>query len=282
MSGFASSRSHISGSRAGSATSSSISRPTRTSRTPSNPSAGSAASTAAPWGSRIPAFGRTRTRAFTLAMVVPGAAGARSGRGAGARQPGGEWLADDPLVGVAVARLRALDDLRWNRRRRWRAIPAARRRPVAHELLVEARLRAARLVALGVPEARGVGGQHLVAEDQRAVGRETELELRVGQDDAAGASVLGGALVHRNRGVAHPLGQAAVADRRTRALEIDVLVVVAQRGLRRRGEQRLGQPLGFAQPTRQRDPADRAAALIVAPARAREVAADNAFDREYL
>ena len=53
------------GSRARSSTSSSTSRPTWTLRRPSKPSAGSARSTAWPCGSRIPAFGRIRTRALT-------------------------------------------------------------------------------------------------------------------------------------------------------------------------------------------------------------------------
>ena len=64
ISGLASSFSQSSGSRAGSSASSSTMRPTRTCSTPSKPSAGSARSTALPCGSRMPSFGRIRTRAF--------------------------------------------------------------------------------------------------------------------------------------------------------------------------------------------------------------------------
>ena len=55
-----------------------------------------------------------------------------------------------------------------------------------------------------------------------------------------------GALVDRDRSVAHALGEGAVADRADSSLEVDVLVVVADLRLRRGREERLGQLLGFA------------------------------------
>ena len=58
--------------------------------------------------------------------------------------------------------------------------------PVADELLVERRLAAARLVLVGRPEPRAVGRQHFVDQNQLAVDL-AELELRVGDDDAAAA-----------------------------------------------------------------------------------------------
>src|SRR4051795_523081 len=109
-------------------------RPTCTWETPSKPSAGRARSTACPCGSRIPSFGRIRTRARTSAAR------------AGLRQPGVERLARDALVGLLVALARAVDHVLRDLRRRRRLVPARCGRPVAHELLVEARLRAARLV----------------------------------------------------------------------------------------------------------------------------------------
>ena len=54
------------------------------------------------------------------------------------------------------------------------------------------------------------------------------------------------------------LHQRAVADDLRRAVEVDVLVVLADLGLRRRREDRLGQLVGLAQAGRQLDPADRA------------------------
>ena len=64
-------------------------------------------------------------------------------------------------------------------------VPAGLLAVVADELLVEAVLRAARLVRVRGPEARRVGRQRLVAEHELAVGVEAELELRVGDDDPA-------------------------------------------------------------------------------------------------
>ena len=62
-------------------------------------------------------------------------------------------------------------------------------------------------------------------------------------------------------------------------VEVDVLVVLAVLGLGRRREDRLGQPVALAQPGRQRDAADRAARLVLLPAGAGEVAADDDLDR---
>ena len=56
--------------------------------------------------------------------------------------------------------------------------------PVAQRLLVEAGLRLARLIAVGRPEARAVGRQDLVDQDDLARPGAAELELGVGDDDA--------------------------------------------------------------------------------------------------
>ena len=148
-------------------------------------------------------------------------------------QPGVERLAGDALVGLDVARARARDDVVGDRRRRRRLVPAAADGPVAHVLLVEARLAAAGLVAVGRPVARGVRREHLVADDELAVVVEAELELRVGEDHAALARVLGGEAVELDRDVAHARHQLAVADELGGAVEVDRLVV-ADVGLRRR------------------------------------------------
>src|SRR3954451_619413 len=170
MSGLERSWRHISSSCAGSATSSSTMRPTCTWETPPKPSAGRARSTAWPCGSRIPSFGRIRTRARTSAAR------------ARLRQPGIERLAGDALVGLLVALARAVDHVLGDLRSRRRLVPAGARCPVPHELLVETRLRAARLVRVGRPEARRVRSQHLVADDDPPGPVAPELELRVGQD----------------------------------------------------------------------------------------------------
>src|SRR3954452_19554958 len=141
----------------GSSTSSSTRRPTWTLETPRNPSAGSARSTAMPCGSRMPALGRVRTRARTALRVGPA-------------DPVVEGLAGDALVGLDVELARAGDDVVRDRRRRRRLVPAARRGPVADVLLVEGRLPAAGLVAVGRPVARRVGRQDLVPDHELAVG----------------------------------------------------------------------------------------------------------------
>src|SRR3954451_12953056 len=104
-----------------------------------------------------------------------GSAHGRASRRAAPLEPALEGLARDPLIGLDVARPGAVDDLRRQRRRRRRLVPAGLGCPVAHVLLVEARLGTARLVAGGGPEARGVWGQGLVAEDDRAVRAAAEL-----------------------------------------------------------------------------------------------------------
>src|SRR6201999_4472798 len=195
MSGLVSSRWHISGSRAGSSTSSSMRRPTWTLRTPVKPSAGSARSTAWPCGSRMPALGLTRTRARTSGS--PGTASSL-----GALDPGAERLAGDPLVGLDVLLGRLGDDVVGDRRRRRVAIPARRGGPVAHVLLVKAGLATAGLVMVSRPETRRVRRADFVADGELSVGIEAELEFGVSQDDPVGAGVLGAELIARDRQVA--------------------------------------------------------------------------------
>src|SRR5439155_12307690 len=116
------------------------------------------------------------------------------------------------------------------RQGRWRslAIPRALllqvRQVIAQRLFVEARLAAARLIAVGGPEARGVGRQDLVDDDEIAVRCGPKLELRVGDDDPALRGVVAARLVQRQTGATEPLrGEApeALDD----VVEGDVLVV---------------------------------------------------------
>src|SRR5207244_2657775 len=77
----------------------------------------------------------------------------------------------------------------------------------------------------------------LVAQHQLAALIEPELELRVRQDHAALARVLGREGVQLDRAVARLLHQRAVADQLARALEVDRLVMALQR-LRARGDRK--------------------------------------------
>ena len=68
-------------------------------------------------------------------------------------------------------------------------VPVQRFQIVAYELLVETRRTDAGLIRCHRPEAGGVGGERLV--DQQEIARlvDAEFELRVGDDDVAGAGV---------------------------------------------------------------------------------------------
>ena len=81
---------------------------------------------------------------------------------------------------------------------------------------------------------------------QRAVRVLRELELGVGDDDAALARMLGGEFVDADRGVPYARRELGTDDTR-RLLEADGLVVRAHGRLGRRREQRLRQPRGLLQ-----------------------------------
>ena len=155
------------------------------------------------------------------------------------------------------------------------------RQPVAHELLVETARVLARAPVGGVPEARGIRGQRLVDQRQRAVGAEAELELGVGDDHAAFGGMVARARVQLQARVAHLPG--ALPPEPVLDLgERDVLVVGAVPRLGRGREQRFGQALGQAQARRQRNAAHASGLLVVAPAGADQVAAHDGLHRQGL
>src|SRR3954470_23104323 len=162
-------------------------------------------------------------------------------------QPGRERLAGEPLVRGHVALARLRHHVVGDRRRGRRLVPAGAGRPVAHVLLIEARLPAPDRVLVGRPEARRVGGAHLVAEHELAIGIEPELELRVREDDPALARVVSHRAVDSQRNLAQPLAQLARAGQLGRLIEVDRLVV-PDLGLGGRREDRLRELLGLLQP----------------------------------
>ncbi len=111
--------------------------------------------------------------------------------------------------------------------------------PGAHKLLVEAGLLFANPIGVSCPETRRVGGQNLVAQDDLAVVY-AELELGVGDDDAAFLRVACSRFVHLDGQVADG-GSIFGADKLFALLEADVLVVVANLSLRGRSEDGFGQ-----------------------------------------
>src|ERR1035437_4816556 len=121
-----------------------------------------------------------------LARAFARAAGAHHGCRSSCELPAGE-----AAIRFDVLLARLFDDVRRQRRDGGLFVPADPLEVVAHELLVEAGLRAARLVAVDGPEAGRVGRQRLVDQDHallgrlRAAGAQPEFEFRVGDDDAA-------------------------------------------------------------------------------------------------
>src|SRR5829696_5869428 len=187
---------------------------------------------------------RPRTRARAAPARRPGPAGRGSPPWAGSApgpsrrhplKPGGERLAGELLVRRDVALAGRGHDVVGDRRRRRRLVPARARGLVAHVLLVERRLAAADLVPVRRPEARGVRRAHLVAEGQRAVRVQAELELRVGEDHAALPRMRGHGGVDRDGDVPEPRGELVGAHELAGPREVDRLVVPLVR-LRRRCE----------------------------------------------
>src|ERR687891_1899528 len=117
-------------------------------------------------------------------------------------------MPDDAGIGLAVPLGCRLDRALRKGREWWLAVPASRLslglEEVAHGLLVERHLRSAGAPLLGVPEARRVGRQDLVDQEELAVRparSPAELELRVGEDEAVISRVLAPLGVHSQRPV---------------------------------------------------------------------------------
>src|SRR5450830_1122123 len=104
--------------------------------------------------------------------------------------------AGQALQRFAVLGAGFFDDFRRQCRSRRRLLPAVDGfQIVAHELLVERWWRDPDLVAVGWPETRRVGGQHLIHQVQYALVVEAEFKFGVGDDDAACRRVIGGSLI---------------------------------------------------------------------------------------
>src|SRR5579885_1612533 len=190
-----------------------------------------------------------------ITQVYAGSAGARNAP-VTAASPGG-WIEPigstrragngapgslrQPGQGFAILLTGAGDDLRRQLRSRRLLVPVESLEIVTHELLVEARRAGAGAVRVGRPEAGGIGRERLIDQDERAALIDTELELGVGNDDAAAERMIRGEPIERNRGVAN-----ASCERRTDQLldlrERDVLVVLSHGRLGRRSEDGRRQP----------------------------------------
>ncbi len=209
-------------------------------------------------------------------------AGAHQSPAGGAVEPRLERLAGDPLVRLDVARARARDDVVAGSPAPAGACPSRCPRP--------SRARTACRSSAGRCPARSRRRASSARSRASAPRRRAPASPSSSRPNSNFVSAritprsracVGRERVQLDRHVAHPLHQRAVADQLGGALEVDRLVV-AHLGLRARREDRLGQLLGLAQARRQLDPRDRAGRLVVLPARAGDVAAHDALDRQHL
>src|SRR5207253_8958165 len=196
-----------------------------------------------------------------------------------ARRISSQVLSHDALVRLAVALARALHHVRWKGGCGRLLVPAALHEEIAHVLLVERGRRAAGLVHLGVPVARGVRGQDLVDQRDAAV-EHPELELRVGEDEALRGSVVVGEPVERERESLEVPGELG-ADHARELRAADVLVV-ARLGLRGRREDRLGELLRLDERLWKLLARDRAERFVFGPGGTGDVAAGDALDVDAL
>src|SRR5579864_7726348 len=234
--------------------------PERTSETDAKPRAWRPLRMVRPAGSLTTGFRVMKTSALTM-------------------HPRERWLGGQPAQRLQVPLGRPGNDLvrkRWSRRL---LVPAKTLEIVADVLLVEGGLRTARPVLLDVPEAGGVGGHHLVDEDDLAV-EAAELELGVGEDDAGLERTLVTKAVELE---AEPLERCRqLASRTIGQLGPGDVLIVAGGRLGGRCEDRLRQSIALVQASRQALAGDGAASLVILPPGARDVATHDALEHDRL
>ena len=107
-----------------------------------------------------------------------------------------------------------------------------------------------------------------------------KLELGIGQDQSAIERPFGAEAVERQAQPLERLGHVGAGTAGELGAR-DILVMSGQR-LGRRGEDRLGEPVAFLEPGRQRLAGDGAGLPVVLPARPGEIAAHHAFEHDGL
>ena len=152
---------------------------------------------------------------------------------------------------------------------------------VADILLVERRRIRADRIALLRPEARGVGREAFVGEDERTVRVLAELELRIRDDDALRRRVIGGLGVEADGRVLKRLREVR-SNELLGLLVVDRLVVVADRCLGGRGEEDFVELRGVLVARAELLAVDRALRLVFLPAGAGEVTAGDALDLDHV
>jgi hypothetical protein len=132
-------------------------------------------------------------------------------------------------------------------------------------------------VPLGRPEAGAVGRENLIDEEQPAVAR-SELELAIGNDDAARRRQRPSAFVHVPCQALEPASR-LIADDLRHAGHRNVLVMAGLR-LRCGTEERRLEAIALAKSRRQNLSGKGARLAILLPCRASEIATDHALDGE--
>lgn len=158
--------------------------------------------------------------------------------------------------------------------------PAVGLQPVPHHLLVIALLAPSHLIGLGRPEPAAVGRQNLVCQNQVSIFIKAELKLGIGDDDTLGEGILSTLGVELNALVPDLLGQ--VLAQNLDGLLVGDVFVMSLFGLGRRRVDGLRKPLGLLKSSRQLDAADGAILLVALPARAGDIAANDALNGKHL
>src|SRR5947209_366748 len=113
-----------------------------------------------------------------------------------------QFMPREQTIRFEIARGRGGGDCGRERRRGRPFVPVERFQVVAHVLFVERALRMPRLIRARGPEARRVGRQSFVNQNDLAITVAAELKLGVGDDDTARARAGFGFTIERERGVA--------------------------------------------------------------------------------
>ncbi len=174
-------------------------------------------------------------------------------------------------------------------------VPRLAFQPVARELLVKACLWTPRLIGRSIPESRRIGRQDLVDQDRIDGPTVAPSSARPNSNFVSASrmprrSVTAdakrvepqGAIPDRLPVAAWPSARASRTRGRPSSRSSMFSSCSPSLGLGRRREDRLRKSIALAQAGRQRDPADRAAASVCLPARARQVAADDGLDRDHV
>lgn len=188
--------------------------------------------------------------------------------------------AGEDLIGLQVFLGSFLDDVFRNLRRRGFLVPATADEPVAQELLVVALLRTADLILVSGPETTAVRREHLICQGKRAVLVNAELELGIGDDDAFCQGIVG-ALGVELETCHHELCCQGFSQHFDGFIKVDVLVMSLS-CFGRGGVDGRREFFRFPEPAGQTDTADRTILLIARPARASDIATNDALDGEHL